>query len=191
MEILRSSTRTRRQTLRSAALAGGVAALGIGGALPGSVGAQPRFGVGGGGLAGGGTVASENGDAQFSIFATRITLPGEKEEQVIGQVRWVDGDVALTSLAVDDYGPLEGDKRARRLVGTMSANGEGSYPFTLTVVDGGEPGTGLDTLSLTVGAADAATPVAVAADDFAYDRSDAALTGGDLQLLDLTALFSG
>lgn len=149
--------------------------------------ARQRLAVGGGGLSGGGTVAGQAGEAEFSVFASRLTL-SEKEERVIGQLRWGEGETTLESIEVSDYGPLEGDKRARRLVGTLSVNGEGSFPFILTAVDGGTPGSGLDTVTLTVGDADAATPSAATTDAFSYAVTDAPLTGGDLQLLDLTTL---
>lgn len=144
-----------------------------------------------GGIAGGGVVPVGNGNAEFSLFATR--MPGADGDQptVVGHVRWVDptwegGALTLVSTEVSHYGPLDDDPdRPERIVrGLMSANGEGAYPFELIAVDAGPERFGEDTIALTVGAAAPSTPVAATpTDDFAYEVAASPVEGGDLELL--------
>ena len=88
--------------------------------------------------------------------------------------------MALESIDVTDYGPVEGVENAREARGLATLNGTGRHPFRVRVVDDGEPGSGEDSISVTVGADGAAE----AADEVVY-ALDGAITAGDVQLLEL------
>jgi len=144
-----------------------------------------RFSIGGG-LAGGGTVVTDGGEAQFSVFATNAALAPDAGPTARGQLVWVDGDLSLESATITEYGPIEGDPSGRRLRGTVTAGGPAgdgaAYPFTLLARDLGSAGEKGDTIRLLVGAADTATPTADKG-GFSYQVVDTPLSGGDLQLL--------
>jgi len=139
----------------------------------------------GGGIAGGGVVAVDGGgEANFSVFGSRFVVEDQDEPLIFGSLIWTDADgTSLVSTEVTAYGPVAGaEETTRQMSGLLTMDGEGSHPFTLTLVDGGGPGEGSDALTLTVqpeGATPAASPVT---NDAAYS-ADAALTSGDLQLL--------
>lgn len=145
----------------------------------------------GGGIAGGGGATTATGTAQFSLFATRLPLPNASTPTVFGQVLWVDPawegtGLTLASTTVSDYGPLGGDptSRVRVLKGSMSANGEGHYPFEMAVFDAGPDRFGEDTIALRVGPAMDATPSpGTATPDFFYAVEDAPIDGGDVALI--------
>jgi len=187
-----ASLRTRRQALTATAIAGGVALFGSRALVSSaSIAQQPRPGIGAG-LAGGGTVAIDGGEAQFALFGSRITFPDDKQPTFFGRLRWYDPNeggepLLIESTQITEYGPIEGDKRARRMTGSVSVNGNGSYPFVLEAVDAGGPAPSeeADTISLTVGpgAADG-TPEAATSDDFAYEVPTTELSSGDLQLVE-------
>ncbi|MCD6033130.1 MAG: hypothetical protein K0S78_5312, partial [Thermomicrobiales bacterium] len=87
------------------------------------------------GMVGGGLVRFEQGEANFSVFASRLIF-AEDEVVVLGSVLWVDETVALTlrSTAITEYivpevQPEQG--QSRHILGTMSVNDEGEYPFEL------------------------------------------------------------
>lgn len=173
----------------------GVAALAALGAVGVSrAGAQRSVG---GGIAGGGVVPTGTGDAEFSLFATRLPLPGVDEPTVFGHLRWVDpgwqGEgLTLVSTEVSDYGPPEDDPESQERVvrGTVSANGEGRHPFAVRILDAGPDRFGEDTITLLVGEA-ATTPTAGTASDFSYSVDNAPVEGGDVELLDFSGIGPG
>ena len=180
---------TRRTALGVSAAA--LAALGLG-AAPAATAAQ-RAATGSGGLAGGGLATDGEGEAQFAVFASRILFAGDDEPTILGRVQWVDKGrgMVMESTAVTAYGPIPDQENARELRGTMRVNGTDGYPFVLRAVDAGPPGSGQDTIDLTVGAAALATPgtspdpaTPAPATDLTLTIA-ATVTIGDLQLLDL------
>ena len=107
-------------------------------------------------MAGGGQVQFDRGEANFSLFASRLIFAVEKLEVVAGSVLWADGPAGLLmeSIEVTGYNvpadqPAQG--QSRQIIGIMSVNGAGEYPFELVVVDAGAPGSGTDTVTLVVG----------------------------------------
>lgn len=176
---------TTRRTRRGAIAASAGALVLLGAAMAPDARAQ-RASIGSGGIAGGGIAATANGEAQFSLFGSRLLLGDDDEPTFFGRVQWVDSSlgVALESTDIVSYGPPKDDPDARELRGSMSVDGAGSYPFVLRALDVGGPGEGLDTIVLTVGTeAAAGTPsVATPAGDFAYSV-EATVSAGDLQLL--------
>ncbi len=172
---------SRRQAVVATAL-GGLATLGSG--LAGAPVAAQNAGVGGAGVAGGGVARTEDGaEAQFALFASRLTLAGDTEPTFFAQLRWKDGEgTTLESTEIAFYGPIDDDEaNARRLTGLMTGAGEGEQPFALRVlVDEGDPGSGTDEIELRVGAS-TATPTADDA-DLAYVFIGT-VAAGDLQLL--------
>ena len=126
--------------------------MAIGGALAGAAGLavpnrQSRI-VTQRGMVGGGLVQFEQGEANFSVFASRLIF-SEDEVVVLGSVLWVDATVGLTlrSTAITDYivpevQPEQG--QSRLILGMMSVNDEGEYPFELELIDADLPGTGVD-----------------------------------------------
>ena len=89
----------------------------------------------------------------------------------------------LASVEVTDYAPVEGEENARQMTGFASVDGEGRFPFTLKMVDGGGPGAGKDLIQLTVESYPTAATPAV---DASAWNIDATLEDGDLQLIDFT-----
>lgn len=139
------------------------------------------------GMVGGGIVEVENGEARFSVFASRQTIDDDSEI-VLGSVRWVDASagVEFQSAEIHEYevlpGPAEGGE-LRRVIGIMKNAGEAEYPFALNLLDAGGPGAARDTVALVVGdgALDAAgTPAAGLG--FTYAVAGAVI--GDLQDVD-------
>lgn len=180
----RSEGPTRRQMMALSA----ASLVGLGFVNGRGVGAQ-RTAIGGAGIAGGGLVETADGEAQFSLFGSRLLLEGDDEPTFFGRVQWLDPSwqgrgITLESTEITRYGPPEDDPDVRELRGAMSVDGAGSYPFVLRALDAGGPGEGRDTIVLTVGPeAMAGTPsAATPADDFAY-AVEATVSAGDLQLL--------
>ena len=110
------------------------------------------------GMFGGGLARFEQGEANFSILASRMTFAEEDPEVVVGRVLWVDDQAGhtLRSSMITDYDvsevqPEQG--RSRQVLGIMSVNGEGEYPFELEVevIDANLPGSGEDRAILKVG----------------------------------------
>ena len=100
-------------------------------------------------MVGGGLVQFEQGEANFSLFVSRMIFSGDEPEVVVGSVLWVDGTAGLTlrSTAITEYivpevQPEQGV--SRHIIGTMSVNDEGEYPFELEVIDADLPGSGKD-----------------------------------------------
>lgn len=166
--------------------------MAIGGALAGAAGlAVPRLQsriVTQRGMVGGGLVRFDQGEANFSVFASRLIF-AEDEVVVLGSVLWVDATVGLTlrSTAITDYivpevQPEQG--QSRLILGVMSVNDEGESPFELELIDADLPGTGVDRAILTVGedarTSEDATPTSDMG--FSYVASGTVVTG-DLQLI--------
>jgi hypothetical protein len=166
--------------------------MAIGGALVGAAGLalphrQSRS-VNQRGMVGGGLAQFDQGEANFSVFASRLIF-AEDEVVVLGSVLWVDDTVGLTlrSTAITEYivpevQPEQG--QSRHILGTMSVNDEGEYPFELELIDADLPGTSLDMAILTVGE-DArpgqnATPTSDPG--FSYTANGTVVTG-DIQLI--------
>jgi len=184
---------SRRKAVGASAMA--LAAAGFAGIA--EAGAQRTAFGSGAGVAGGGVARTEDGnDAEFVVFASRLTLGDGDESTVFGRVRWVDPGfesrgVALESVEVTSYGPPSGQDQSspeRELRGTMSADGEGDYPFLLRVtLAEDDAGLGGDGIYLLVGAAAAGTPeapeaMATPSDGVVYE-AEAEVTAGDVLLL--------
>ena len=143
------------------------------------------------GMVGGGLVRFEQGEASFSLFVSRLIFSEDGTEVVAGSIIWVDKEAMLTlrSTAITEYivpevQPEQGT--SRQIVGTMSVNGEGDYPFQMEVVDADLPGSGSDSVDLKVGdgagTSENATPVSNPG--FSYAASGMAARG-DIQELDV------
>ena len=142
------------------------------------------------GMVGGGLAKFDQSEAEFSIFASRVSF-GDQEDVVVGSILWVDkgADVSLVSTAVTDYEVLDvpaEEGESRRIRGMMRVNEGEEYPFLLNVTDAGLPGAELDTVALIVGAGaeaeEGATPVV--SDGFTYAAAGT-ITIGDVQDVDL------
>lgn len=166
--------------------------MAIGGAMAGAVGlAMPnrQKGVIQRGIVGGGLVPFEESEANFSFFASRLIFAEEDREVIVGSVVWVDAPIGLTmtSTAITAYiVPEEQPDQGviRQIVGTMSVNGEGEYPFELVVTDLDMPGTGLDTVNLTVGDAVQTDDIATPGADSGFSYISAGpVVSGDIQEL--------
>ena len=175
---------------RAALAAAGIGALGLTTLL--AQGASAAHSSGAGVVAGGSLVGSD-GDIQFSAFGSVISYDDGHEQSRIGTLAWhdpagLDGrPVTLTLVSVTSYGPGEADN-TRILTGTVAVKDEGEgesekvAPFSLTLVDAGPIGEGVDSVHLAVGpdaAGDGATPMATS--DFVYEASGE-LTAGDVQI---------
>lgn len=174
---------------RRAALAmAGLGALGLTAALGRGVSAAPSSAAG---IVAGGSLAGTGGDITFSAFGSRIEDDTVTEPTLIGALAWHDpagldgGSVTLTLVHLASYGPGEVDD-TRVLTGTVSVNGDGEVPFSLTLVDAGLIGEVVDSVHLTVGPDVAGEGWTVAPTiDFAYEASGE-LTAGDIQIINLS-----
>ncbi len=169
---------------RAALAAAGMGALGLTALLAGNALAAHSSGAG---IVAGGSLAGAGDDIQFSAFGTRIEYTDGHEPSQIGTLAWYDpagldgGPVSLTLVSVSSYGQGDADD-TRVLAGTVSVNGEGEVPFSLTLVDAGPIGEAVDSVHLAVGpdaAGDGATPATTS--DFVYEASGE-LTAGDVQI---------
>ena len=169
--------------------------MAIGGALVGAAGLalpsrQSRI-VTQRGMVGGGLVRFEQGEASFSVFVSRLIFSGDEPEVVVGSVIWVDDTVGVTlrSTAITEYNVPEVQPEQgvlRQILGTMSVDEEGEYPFDLEVTDADLPGSGKDTVVLKVGdgARTSANATQVSDAGFSYMASGMVATG-DIQELDV------
>jgi hypothetical protein len=169
--------------------------MAIGGALAGAAGLalpsrQSRI-LTQRGMVGGGLVQFEEGEASFSVFVSRLIFSEDDAEVVVGSVIWVDDAAGLTlrSTAITEYNVPEVQPEQgvlRQILGTMSVDEEGEYPFDLEVIDADLPGSGQDTVVLKVGdgarASANATPVSDVG--FSYMAGGMVATG-DIQELDV------
>ena len=139
------------------------------------------------GMVGGGLVEFGESAAHFSFFASRLSFEGENQEVVAGSVLWVDestgltmSSTSITGYIVPEIQPDQGV--SRQILGVMSVNGEGEYPFELEVIDVDMPGSGLDSVVLTVGdgarAGGSATPASGLG--FTYEAAGSVVSG-DIQ----------
>src|SRR6188508_1810712 len=98
-----------RITRRNTVLGGGVAAALL--AAPGlrpAASAIQRSIQSGGGIAGGGVVKTEQGEAHFSVFGSRFVVEDQDEPEIFGSLIWTDSEgTKLVSTEVTDYGPVE------------------------------------------------------------------------------------
>jgi hypothetical protein len=142
------------------------------------------------GMVGGGLAHFEASEAQFSLFATRITFNDEEADVVLGSILWVDADAGYTfaSSEIADYEILESPAeqgKTRRIRGSMRVNEGEVFPFLLNVTDAGLPATGIDSVALIVGAGaeteEGATPAG--SDGFSYAAAGSVAVG-DLQDVD-------
>jgi hypothetical protein len=142
------------------------------------------------GMVGGGLVQLEQGEANFSLFVSRLIF-SDDTVVVVGSVLWVDGaaglslhSTAITEYIVPDVEPEQGV--LRQIIGTMSVDGEGEYPFEIEVIDADLPGSAADTVDLKVGdgarTSENGTPVSGLG--YSYAASGNVITG-DIQELDL------
>jgi hypothetical protein len=170
--------------------------MAIGGALAGAAGLalplrQPRP-VTQRGMVGGGLVRFEQGEANFSFFASRMIVAEGVPEVFLGSIIWVDNQAGLTmrSTAISAYivpqdQPEKG--QSRQILGMMSVNEEDEYPFELVATNADLPGTGLDSVSLIVGdgalTGEGATPAA--GYGFNY-MATGPLVSGDVQEIGIT-----
>ena len=166
--------------------------MAIGGALAGAAGLalphrQSRTVIQRG-MVGGGLVQFEQGEANFSVFASRLIF-AEDEVVVLGSVLWVDEDGWAHVEKHRDHGihragvqPEQG--QSRHILGTMSVNDEGEYPFELELIDADLPGTGADMAILKVGEGARTGENATPASDpgFSYTANGTVVTG-DIQLI--------
>jgi len=145
------------------------------------------------GMVGGGLVQFEQGEANFSLFVSRLIFPGDDPEVVVGSIIWVDeaAELTLRSTAITEYivpqvQPEHG--ALRQIFGTMRDDAEVEYPFELEVTDADLPGAEKekDTVVLKVGdgarTSENATPASGIG--FTYVASGPVATG-DIQELDL------
>jgi hypothetical protein len=136
---------------------------------------------------GGGIAQIDDGEAQFSVFASRLTVD-DGNEVVLGSVRWMDANagVEFQSTEIHEYEVLPspaGGGELRRVTGVVKGSDGTDYSFTLNLLDAGGPGEASDTVALVVGdgALDATgTPVSGAG--FTYAVVGTVL--GDLQDVD-------
>lgn len=109
----------------------------------------------GGGIAGGGSVTTDTeGPGEFSIFGSQFAVEESDTPLFIGSLSYLDVTASMTveSTSITAYGPLEGaEATTRQMTGISTVNGEGAYPFMVTLVDGGPIGTGSDSFQLAVG----------------------------------------
>ena len=142
------------------------------------------------GIVGGGRVRAAQGEADFSVFASRMIVNGEEPGRVRGSVHWIDTATGLSmrSVRIADYQDLELPPKqgeGRRIIGQMRVAGKGQQPFVLEVVDAGDPGSGRDTVVLTIGTATQSGDDATADGSRFRYRADGVIVSGDVQAVEL------
>jgi hypothetical protein len=146
--------------------------------LAGAASAFQRAVQGGGGAAGGGTIVLGDGTpAAFSVFATRLTVKGEKTPLILGTVLVSAGGSLYVSTQVTDYGPIEGNADGREITGFMTIDGAGNHPFHVNMPDLAVGSFGTDTFGFTIWD--------VSTDSEPIFNFEGPLSTGDIQLLDL------
>jgi hypothetical protein len=181
MKLHRPGTRSRRTVVGA-----GLAAL-AGGALGARRVEARRIlsrGVTGGGLAQL-TGGEEPVLVHFSLLATALQL-AEGQTAFLGRLHWVE---AGSGLALDGpeitecIGLPDAHPNLRQVRGWTAVNGQGRYPFVLTCVDVGIPGSADDTIELDVnGPAAQVEGESATGPDFTY-AATATLVAGDLQVI--------
>jgi hypothetical protein len=106
------------------------------------------------GFSGGGVVQTASGTAHASFFGNKLVVQRSRQSITTGALSWFDpswqgGALSLQSAQITSYRRVPGTP-VRELVGLASANGKGKHRFVLRVVDNGAPGSGKDTVQLTV-----------------------------------------
>jgi hypothetical protein len=106
------------------------------------------------GFSGGGVVQTASGTAHASFFGNKLVMKHSRQSITSGALSWFDpawqsGGLSLQSAQITSYRRVPGTP-VRELVGLASANGKGKHRFVLRVVDNGTPGSGTDTVQLTV-----------------------------------------
>lgn len=159
----RSMTRRGAIRIGLASLAGG-AALALGQPVP--LGAQDAPGmpppVMTDGYAGGGTVPTSNGSAQFSLAVFARDRADGSPATISGSFQLEDmsdpvNPVTMTSEEFTSYSSFSTSRpNARQITGWAKVNGSGPYPFLLQVEDTAAIGDATDTFNLVFG--DAALP---------------------------------
>lgn len=141
------------------------------------------------GIVAGGSLEGPDGPIQFSAFGSRTQLDDVDDPVLQGALSWYDATgmegelLVLALVSVTSYGPGS-EANVRVLTGTLSANGEGKYPFGLLLVDGGEIGEGQDTVRLVVGEkVSEITATPIPAGEFSYDVFGA-LSAGNVQIVE-------
>jgi hypothetical protein len=175
---------TRRRTVAGAGAA--ILAAGLGTLRPEGP-ARAQIVRTGGGIAGGGQVKESGNRTHFSVFASRFEGDGLKQPYFVGRFQWVDGkaDIKLESTTIESYGPIEGgSENDRELRGTAKLNDEDGHPFRVVMADEGGPGSGLDSISVSVGKAGAKD----ATTDPIY-KLEGKLDIGDIELLKIELPF--
>jgi hypothetical protein len=133
---------------------------------------------GGGGAAGGGTIVLADGTpAAFSVFATRLTVKGEKQPLILGTVLVSAGGSLYVSTQVTNYGPIAGNADGREVTGFMTIDGSGNHPFHVNMPDLAVGSFGTDTFGFTIWD--------VSTDSEPIFNFEGPLSTGDIQLLDL------
>jgi hypothetical protein len=141
------------------------------------------------GMVGGGLVRFEQGEANFSVFASRLIFSAEDAEVVAGSVIWLDDAAGLTmrSTEIADYivPPVQPEQGvSRHVIGTMSVNDEGEYPFELEIIDVDLPGSGRDMANLRVGDGARTSENATPASDLGFSyMANGTVIAGDIQEL--------
>jgi hypothetical protein len=143
------------------------------------------------GMVGGGLAQFEESEAQFSVFASRISSSDGNPDVIAGSVLWHDAPSGylLTSTTVTDYEMLESAAHegvTRRISGTMRLNDGEVYPFVLNVTDAGPPASGLDSVALIVGDGAEVDDHATPATGFGFSYAAAGpIVVGDVQEVDI------
>lgn len=106
------------------------------------------------GFSGGGVVKTATGTAHASFFGNTLRVKHSPQSITLGALSWFDpswpgGGLALQSGQITSYRRVPGTA-VRELVGLASANGKGKHQFVLRVTDDGAPGSGRDTVELSV-----------------------------------------
>jgi hypothetical protein len=140
----------------------------------------------GGGIAGGGWIQFDGGEAQFSVFGSRFNDDEQDEPILVGSFIWREASGrTLTSTFIRAYGPDPEVETARIMTGdVMNSETTGAHAFSIRLNDLGGPGEGLDTFELMVGPltpADAA--VASPTAENAILSVSGTITVGDVQLV--------
>lgn len=106
------------------------------------------------GIAGGGTIETSNGPAEFSVIGLVLSSPADSTINIVGSLSFLDtvGKTAIESTSVTTLGPVEGSNFTTwQLSGTATLDGAGVHPFALRLTDDGPIGSGRDEFELTLG----------------------------------------
>lgn len=182
MSTLHSGSLPRRRMLGAGLAAVVAGTVGVR-ARPASARLILSRGMTGGGLA---RIEREDGPAlvHLSLLASALQLP-EGDQLFLGRIRWVEAATGLTLEANEitnciATGTHPGQREVR---GWMSVNGGGRYPFVLTAIDAGDPGSAADTIALDVNGPDAQVDGEPATGPSFVYAATANLVAGDLSVV--------